>query len=118
MLSPTRAHRFLFALGLIGALGILPATAFSQAENPEPSNQSEKTHEPVCGPVDPGVARCHADIRTDLLARTSVPLEGFRPPQVSPDVLGNGGAYDPAYLQSAYNTPSSGGAGQTVAIID
>jgi subtilase family serine protease len=33
--------------------------------------------------------------------------------------LGNGGAYDPSYLQSAYNAPSStGGTGQTVAVVD
>jgi hypothetical protein len=34
-------------------------------------------------------------------------------------MLGNGGAYDPAYLQSAYNAPSSDhGTGKTVAIVD
>jgi subtilase family serine protease len=34
-------------------------------------------------------------------------------------VLGNGGAYDPYYLESAYNAPSwSAGAGKTVAIVD
>jgi subtilase family serine protease len=33
--------------------------------------------------------------------------------------LGNNGAYDPSFLQSAYNTPSkSSGVGQTVAIVD
>jgi hypothetical protein len=33
--------------------------------------------------------------------------------------LGNGGAYDPLYLQSAYNAPSSTkGSGQTVAVVD
>jgi subtilase family serine protease len=42
---------------------------------------------------------------------------------VSLDVLGNDGAYDPSYLQSAYDVASAsavngGGAGQTVAIID
>src|SRR5207244_1442780 len=31
----------------------------------------------------------------------------------------NGGAYDPSYLQSAYNAPSATkGAGQTVAVVD
>ena len=34
-------------------------------------------------------------------------------------VLGNQGAYDPAYLQSAYDAPSAAnGTGQTVAIVD
>src|SRR4051794_4578744 len=33
--------------------------------------------------------------------------------------IGNNGAYDPAYLQSAYNAPSSThGTGQTVAVVD
>jgi hypothetical protein len=37
---------------------------------------------------------------------------------ISP-MLGNGGAYDPAYLQSAYNAPSSDhGSGKTIAIVD
>ncbi len=34
-------------------------------------------------------------------------------------VIGNNGAYDPAYLQSAYNAPSAThGSGQTVAVVD
>src|SRR5206468_8258028 len=33
--------------------------------------------------------------------------------------IGNRGAYDPSYLQSAYNAPSAtAGTGQTVAIVD
>jgi hypothetical protein len=50
------------------------------------------------------VAHCLARIRTKV---------GIAP------MLGNGGAYDPAYLQSAYNAPSSDhGTGKTVAIVD
>jgi subtilase family serine protease len=61
-----------------------------------------------------------AQRRTDSAATTVVPAQ---PGTVSPDVasttLGNDGAYDPSYLQSAYDTPSSSnGVGQTVAIVD
>jgi subtilase family serine protease len=78
------------------------------------------THVPACpGPAAPGFARCHALVRTDTAARAAVPARSGGP--VTPDVLGNGGAYDPAYLQSAYNLQSaanSAGAGRTVAIVD
>jgi subtilase family serine protease len=53
-----------------------------------------------CAPVPSGQMRCHAIYRTDA-ANSSAP-QGF----------------GPADLASAYNLPSSGGAGQTVAIVD
>jgi hypothetical protein len=76
----------------------------------------------VCSAVvGPGVARCQARARTDLLGDDVAP----NPPGAAAsrdtgraDVLGNQGAYDPAYLRSAYNAPLGGGAGQTVAIVD
>ena len=65
----------------------------------------------------PGVAHCLARVRTEPGVRDHQP---GRPGQVTPaGAYGNGGAYDPAYLQSAYNAPSaSRGVGQTVAIVD
>lgn len=54
----------------------------------------------ACGPVPSGQMRCHAKIRTDL-TNTMAP-QGFGPPD----------------LQKAYNLPSTGGTGQTVAIVD
>ena len=64
------------------------------------------THVPACpGPAAPGFARCHALVRTDAAARVAVPARS--PGPVTPDVLGNSGAYDPAYLQSAYNLQSA-----------
>ncbi len=54
----------------------------------------------ACGPVPVGVMRCHAKIRTDITDSTAP--QGFGPPD----------------LRSAYNLPSSGGSGQTVAIVD
>ena len=60
--------------------------------------------------VAPGVAHCDAHVRTDLLRQGRRPLRacpgsgGRRSTRRS---LGNDGAYDPAYLQSAYNAPSA-----------
>ena len=70
--------------------------------------------------VTAGTADCDAHVRTDAGARRERPS---RAGGASPDVLGNGGAYDPSYLQSAYDVASAaalsgGGAGQTVAIVD
>jgi outer membrane protein assembly factor BamB len=67
-----------------------------------------------------GAAHCDARVRTDAAATAARPL---RVGAASPDTIGNGGAYDPAYLQSAYNVASAaaangGGAGQIVAIVD
>jgi fibronectin type 3 domain-containing protein len=59
--------------------------------------------------------------RTDPTAVSEKPVARTT---IGPDVasgatLGDNGAYDPAYLQSAYNAPASTkGAGQTVAIVD
>jgi subtilase family serine protease len=70
--------------------------------------------------VSAGTAHCDVHVRTDARARGERPA---RTSGASPDVLGNGGAYDPSYLQSAYDVASAaavngGGAGQTVAIVD
>jgi hypothetical protein len=70
--------------------------------------------------VGPGVASCYARARTDRFD------DGVRPdpPDAAPmDAasthagIGNQGAYDPAYLQSAYNAPAHAGEGQTVATV-
>lgn len=75
----------------------------------------------VCGPVPAGSARCLAEVRTDVHGGT-----GVRGPH-APRTAGVAGAqdttlpagYSPAQLRSAYNlTASSGGATQTVALID
>ena len=72
--------------------------------------------------VSVGVAHCDAHVRTDDFGKGLRPLR--RVPSapgsaVDHTVLGNDGAYDPAFLQSAYKTPSTtGGTGQTVAVVD
>ena len=67
--------------------------------------------------VAPNTAECLADLRTDGRLRDARPYpSGFAHPSAA---LGNNGAYDPSYLQSAYDAPSATkGNGETVAIVD
>jgi subtilase family serine protease len=75
----------------------------------------------VCSSAVPaGYAHCSALLRTDAAAQSEHPVKGVATPSAS---LGDGGAYSPAFLQSAYNVASlgatgSGGVGQVVAIVD
>jgi hypothetical protein len=76
---------------------------------------------PVCpGPADPDTARCHSRRRTDRPGAEPAPPGGAPQPArtggAAPDALGNNGAYDPAYLRSAYNISST--STRTVAIVD
>ncbi|HEX5308759.1 MAG TPA: fibronectin type III domain-containing protein [Solirubrobacteraceae bacterium] len=66
--------------------------------------------------VSAGYAHCLAHFRTDAWARDRRPVAHGQ--KVSSATLGNDGAYDPSFLRSAYATPSAGGVGQTVAIVD
>jgi hypothetical protein len=77
----------------------------------------------VCSTVvGAGFAHCDAHVRTDLFGKDVEPLRRGPNPAGSPvnhATLGNAGAYDAAFLQSAYNAPSAtNGSGQTVAIVD
>jgi len=70
--------------------------------------------------VAPGEARCQGRVRTDTAALGARPARPGAAPTAAG--LGNNGAYDPPYLQSAYNLMAAikagAGAGQTVAIVD
>jgi subtilase family serine protease len=73
--------------------------------------------------VAPDSAHCDARVRTDLKARSAQPARaGQAAAQAQPaGGVGNGGAYDPAFLRAAYNLNSlsvSGGTGQVVAVVD
>ena len=110
-----------------GAPSLPPLPAL--ASGPAPSGHDYRAHHGLRGELDVNVcsdavsigsAHCDAHIRTDANALSARPA---RKGGSSPDVIGNGGAYDPAYLQSAYNVAAAaaadgGGAGQIVAIID
>src|SRR5579872_5175206 len=69
--------------------------------------------------VAPGFVQCLGDARVDPGSLATAPSPpGAADPSLAganPQVLGNNGAYDPSYLQSAYNAPSlSAGSGVTV----
>ena len=61
-------------------------------------------HAKVCPGAAPGVARCHSWIRVDDAGQ---PVAAITP-----------SGYGPADLQLAYNLPTLGGSGQTIAIVD
>ncbi|HEX6351207.1 MAG TPA: S53 family peptidase [Candidatus Dormibacteraeota bacterium] len=104
-------------LALVCALltiALLPAAV--QADQPAARPGGERDQQ-ACAPViTHHTVRCFARVRTDDQARSARPAHRAAP---AASTIGNGGAYDPAYLQSAYVTPSAAkGAGQTVAIVD
>lgn len=70
--------------------------------------------------VGPLQVHCDSRVRTDTRARTARPARAGQA-HLS-DLIGNNGAYDPGYLQSAYNVAdaiySGSGTGQVVAIVD
>ncbi len=74
----------------------------------------------VCSYAVPaGYAHCNVHIRIDSKARSERPARRARPSST----LGDNGAYDPSYLQSAYDVASAaaadgGGVGQIVALVD
>lgn len=85
----------------------LPVAAAAGAESAGASpQQSKPSVEQVCDAPQPGKVGCFAMRRTDL---------GVRRGDVSATAPPSG--FGPADLQSAYNLPSGGGEGRTVAIV-
>jgi subtilase family serine protease len=85
---------------LAGAVALVVAVLPGLPASASPNNIRD-----VCGAAAPGYARCFAEVRTDTgthnLAAHALPT-----------------GYGPADLRSAYALPSTGGANQTVAIVD
>jgi subtilase family serine protease len=97
-----------FAFGLVGASASAAPTS--------PIERSGNTfHMAVCGKFAlQGTARCFAHVVTD--ARGNI-LDGRRD-SLAPHAGGLPSGYGPADLKSAYNLPTTGGSGVTVAIVD
>jgi subtilase family serine protease len=91
------------AAGLV--LGVGPAAASAAAPTPVTN-----VHRSCAAPAGPGFASCMALMRTDLVQASRVRTAA------SPNALPSG--FGPADLQSAYKLSSSGGAGETVGIVD
>jgi hypothetical protein len=93
-------HRMLAAaVGVVAAVVCVPGSALAAPG---------RSHERVCGQAQPGYAACLAEVVTS--AKTDKPLA--RPKASTPS------GYFPADLHSAYALPTTGGAGQTIAIVD
>jgi subtilase family serine protease len=80
-----------------------PSTSLNAAANTGLSMRLE--HAKVCPSAAPGEVRCHSLVRID---DSGEPLATGAPT----------GGYFPADLTAAYNLDASGGAGQTIAIVD
>jgi subtilase family serine protease len=102
----------------VATLVAVPAAIAGAAPGANQGNSKGDTSVNACpAVVAPGQATCLARKRTDPKATAQRPAKPGH--ATSTATLGNGGAYDPSYLQSAYVTPSAGsGTGQTVAIVD
>jgi hypothetical protein len=119
-IGPRRLVAALAAAALLAGFVATAATASAQTAAPAGFHVEQDGGGAVdvntCSTAVPaGVAHCLAHRRIDAAAVDAQPA---RPGVATPHVLGNSGAYDPAYLESAYNVPTARGAGQTVAIVD
>ncbi|WP_329454133.1 Kelch repeat-containing protein [Streptomyces sp. NBC_01497] len=110
--GPLTGRRGPRALALLGAvaLAVLGVTAPAASAGPAPAapaaGSGEASYKPVCGTPEAGQFACFALRRTDVSA-----ARGLRAAAAP-------AGYGPTDLQSAYNLPSDGGAGQTIAIVD
>jgi subtilase family serine protease len=83
----------------------------AQATTAQPAVASGHNYKSVCGPVQRGWARCFALVRTDIGG-----IPGGDHALVSRNSTPSG--YGPAQLDKAYNLPTSGGSGQTIALVE
>ncbi|MFJ2956575.1 peptidase S8 [Streptomyces sp. NPDC087270] len=99
----------------VGAASAHARAAGASADRPAASAAAPVRQ--VCGPAGPGQARCLAQIRTDVHTGT-----GVRGPAAHASAGSAAAAlppgYGPADLRDAYQLPSTGGADQTVAVVD
>ena len=105
---PGLPHVCAAVLALALAVSASGAPASASAASASPPGPAPAPARPACATSRPGYYACYALIRTDVTARRGLFAAGTAP-----------GGYGPADLRSAYSLPSAtGGAGQTVAIVD
>ena len=72
----------------------------------------------VCGTAQPGFARCFAEVDTSVHGGRGVRGQAARAAHESAADTALPAGFGPADLDSAYDLPSTGGTGQTVAVVD
>jgi chitodextrinase len=118
-----RPRVFRTILVMFGAAALLAAPATPDPPGSGPQRGVVEHHGPngeidvdLCSDQIPeGASRCLARQRVDTNAKTLKPAP--RGKLATNDLVGDNGAYSPAYLQSAYNVPSDK-PGATVAVVD
>jgi hypothetical protein len=122
--GPTFRVGAVIAALVVGAGTLLASAPAGAASGGGPRMHQESGGETdvnsCAAPSTAGVAMCFAHRRTDYFGEVDRP--GAPGSQAkSAATVGNGGAYDPSYLRSAYNVASlatTGGTGKTVAVVD
>ena len=104
------------AAGATAALGLAAPAVAAPTHVGGGTKPSGGTSVAVCGAATPGHASCFARLRTDVRGGTGV--RGAAAGRSKPADAAPPTGLSPADLRAAYNLPSTGGAGQTVAIVD
>ncbi|MDT4992964.1 MAG: hypothetical protein QOH97_2856 [Actinoplanes sp.] len=110
---PRRSRISPLAGALVVATAVLGLPCAAQAQSPVPAgpktapSATKMSVSAACGAAKPGMATCYALRRDDIKA-----TRGVQPAAAPPS------GYGPADLRSAYQLPTDGGAGATVAIVD
>jgi len=115
----TRIRMLLACAGTAAVAVTVPAAAHAATTAPGAATvaRAAPTHVvDACGPVSAGRARCFAEVRTDVHAGKGV--RGQAASTVTGKATALPPGYGPADLASAYKLPSTGGSGQTVAVVD
>jgi hypothetical protein len=115
IVQPGRVARYVVLPAI--ALACLPAQAAGAATLNFSTTPSTTQPYDVCPSVTVGHAKCLSIISPATHSQASA----VAPSEIEPGYSGSGvgGGYSPANLRSAYNLPStSGGSGQTVAVVD
>jgi hypothetical protein len=100
----TRLRLSVVAAAMLTGLSTLAAVGAGSAVQASPAPIAPAiTTQHACGAAAPGMATCHAVVRTDA---------GAHPNAATPS------GYFPADLRSAYNLTSTGSSSQTIAIVD
>jgi subtilase family serine protease len=102
-------YRLLSAAVLTAAIALGAASAASAQSAVAVERSGATFHKKVCGPANPGTARCHAHVVTDAQGNEIVRT-------ASPMALPSG--YGPNDLRSAYNITGTGTQAYTIAIVD